>query len=165
MMWTISLGFIALSFGGVLEKTRMLEVLLDKMKGAVKKSGGLIFTHAIAATLVNIFSASQYMAIIIPGRMLVPSYKEKKILPQVCSRVCEDTATVTSPLVPWGLCGVYFTGVLGVATLEYLPFVFLSYLAPLITVLYGFTNKFIWKEGERDSVKTYHDEDKAEMVN
>ena len=165
MMWTISLGFIALSFGGVLEKTRMLEVLLDKMKGAVKKSGGLIFTHAIAATLVNIFSASQYMAIIIPGRMLVPAYKEKKILPQVCSRVCEDTATVTSPLVPWGLCGVYFTGVLGVATLEYLPFVFLSYLAPLITVLYGFTNKFIWKEGERDSVKTYHDEDKAEMVN
>ena len=67
--------------------------------------------------------------------------------------------------MPWGLCGVYFTGVLGVATLEYLPFVFLSYLAPLITVLYGFTNKFIWKEGERDSVKTYHDEDKAEMVN
>src|SRR6056297_1024940 len=163
MMWTISLGFVALSFGGLLEKTRMLEVLLDKIKGLVKTTGGLITTHVVSSIFVNIFSASQYMAIIIPGRMLVPVYKEKKILPQVASRVCEDAGTVTSPLVPWGLCGVYFAGVLGVPTMEYLPFVFLSYLAPLITVLYGFTNKFIWKEGERDSVKTYHDEDKAEM--
>ncbi len=163
MMWTISLGFIALSFGGLLEKTRMLEVLLDRMKGLVKTTGGLILTHAVSSIVVNIFSASQYMAIIIPGRMLVPAYKEKRILPQVCSRVSEDTATVTSPLVPWGLCGVYFTGVLGVATMEYFPFVFLSYLAPLITVIYGFTNKFIWREGERESVKTYHDEDRPEI--
>jgi len=162
-MWTISLGFIALSFGGLLEKTRMLEVLLDRMKGLVKTTGGLILTHAVSSIVVNIFSASQYMAIIIPGRMLVPAYKEKRILPQVCSRVSEDTATVTSPLVPWGLCGVYFTGVLGVATMEYFPFVFLSYLAPLITVIYGFTNKFIWREGERESVKTYHDEDRPEI--
>ena len=31
MMWTISLGFIALSLGGILEKTKVLEVLLDKI--------------------------------------------------------------------------------------------------------------------------------------
>ncbi|MBN2828365.1 MAG: Na+/H+ antiporter NhaC, partial [Tissierellales bacterium] len=36
MMWTISLGFIALSFGGLLEKTKMLEVLLEKIQGLVK---------------------------------------------------------------------------------------------------------------------------------
>ena len=29
MMWTISLGFIGLSLGGLLEKTHMLEVLLS----------------------------------------------------------------------------------------------------------------------------------------
>src|SRR6056297_2288801 len=164
MMWTISLGFIALSFGGVLEKTRMLEVLLDKMKGAVKKSGGLIFTHAIAATLVNIFSASQYMAIIIPGRMLVPVYKEKNILPQVASRVCEDSGTVTSPLIPWGLCGVYFAGVLGVPTMSYFPYVFLSFLAPAVTILLGVTDKFIFREGDITSVITYSGENHEKVV-
>lgn len=156
MMWTISLGFIALSFGGLLEKTSMLEVLLDKMKGLVKSQGGLVTTHAVSAILINLFSASQYMALIIPGRMLVPEYKKKNLLPQVCSRVCEDTATVTSPLVPWGLCGVYFAGALGISTLEYLPYTFLAFLAPIITVIYAWTNKFMFKEGDIESVTTYN---------
>lgn len=164
MMWTISLGFIALSFGGLLEKTRMLEVLLSRIKGLVKTTGGLISTHVLSSIFVNIFSASQYMAIIIPGRMLVPEYKEKKILPQVASRVCEDSGTVTSPLIPWGLCGVYFSGVLGVATMTYFPYVFLAFLAPLITMLYGFMDKFIFREGEIDSVRTYSGENHKKVV-
>lgn len=157
MMWTISLGFIALSFGGLLEKTRVLEVLLDKISSLVSNAKGLIVTHVISAVAVNLFSASQYMAIIIPGRMLVPAYKKLNLLPQVCSRTCEDSATVTSPLVPWGLCGVFFTGALGVATLEYLPYTYLAFLAPIIAIVYAFTGKFMFKEGDITSAKTYHD--------
>ncbi|PKL23202.1 MAG: Na+/H+ antiporter NhaC [Spirochaetae bacterium HGW-Spirochaetae-3] len=157
MMWTISLGFIALSFGGILEKTGMLEALLGKISKVVNNVRGLIITHVISALAVNLFSASQYMAIIIPGRMLVPAYKKLNILPQVCSRTCEDSATVTSPLVPWGLCGVYFTGVLGVATVAYLPYTYLALITPLVAILYGLTNKFIWREGEHPAVRTYHD--------
>lgn len=157
MMWTISLGFIALSFGGILEKTRVLEVLLDKMSSLVSSVKGLIVTHVISAIAVNLFSASQYMAIIIPGRMLVPAYKKLNLLPQVCSRTCEDSATVTSPLVPWGLCGVFFTGALGVATVEYLPYTYLAFLTPIIAIIYGFTGKFMFKEGDITSSKTYHD--------
>lgn len=159
MMWTVSLGFVALSMGGLMEKTKMLEALLSKIKGLVKSMPGLVTTHVVATILTNIFSASQYMAIIIPGRMLVPIYKEKKLLPQVCSRVCEDSGTVTSPLVPWGLCGVYFTGVLGVATIEYIPYVFLAYTAPLMTLLLAYTNKFMFKEGDIVSVKTYNSDE------
>jgi len=155
MMWTISLGFIGISFGGLLEKTKVLEVLLEKMSGLVSKQGGLITTHVISSIAVNLFSASQYIALIIPGRMLVPAYKKLKILPQVCSRTCEDSATVTSPLIPWGLCGVYFSGVLGVSTLEYIPYVFLALLCPLITIIYAYTNKFVFKEGDIKSSSTY----------
>ncbi len=164
MMWTISLGFIALSLGGVLEKTRMLEVLLDKISALVNNVKGLIVTHILSSIVVNLFSASQYMAIIIPGRMLVPAYKKLRILPQVCSRTCEDSATVTSPLVPWGLCGVYFTGVLGVATTDYLPYVYLAFLSPIISIIYGLTGKFIFKEGEIPSVRTYHDDEKEALA-
>jgi len=156
MMWTISLGFIALSMGGVLEKTRMLEAFMDKISGLVSTTKGLIVTHVLSAIAVNLFSASQYMAIIIPSRMLVPAYKEQKILPQVNSRTSEDSATVTSPLIPWGLCGVYFTGVLGVSTIEYLPYVYLSFLAPAIAIIYGFTGKFIFREGDIESKKSYN---------
>jgi len=156
MMWTISLGFIGLSLGGVLEKCRILEVLLSRMQGLVGSARTLIPTHVFASIATNMFSASQYIAIIIPGRMLIPAYKKLKILPSVCSRTCEDSATVTSPLIPWGLGGAYFTGVLGVSTYDYMFWVFLAFITPCIAILYGLTNTFIWREGERNDVNTYN---------
>ena len=108
---------------------------------------GLALTHVAASILVNLVSASQFMALIIPTRMLVPVYRRFRLLPQVCSRVAEDSATVTSPLVPWGLGGVYYSTVLGVATLDYLPYTLLALLAPLATLTLAFTNRFMFREG------------------
>jgi NhaC family Na+:H+ antiporter len=89
-------------------------------------------------------SASQYVAILIPGRMYLPAYDKLGVKRMVASRTCEDAATVTSPLVPWGLCGVYFTGTLGVATLDYLPYTFLALIVPVIAIIYAITGKFVW---------------------
>ena len=55
------------------------------------------------------------------------------------SRAVEDSGTVTSPLVPWNSCGAYMAGVLGVATVAYLPFCFFNLLSPVISLFYGFT--------------------------
>lgn len=146
MMWTVSLGFIALGMGGLLEKTMMLNVLLKRARLFVKTMSGLVTTHVISSILVNLFAASQFIAIIIPGRMLLPAYRKLGLLPQVCSRVCEDSATVTSPLVPWGLGGVFYASVLGVTALEYFPYTFLAFFAPLMTLLLAFTDTFMFKE-------------------
>ncbi|WP_417863946.1 Na+/H+ antiporter NhaC [Vreelandella venusta] len=156
MMWTISLGFIGLSLGGLLEKTRMLEVLLEKMGKLVSNSRGLIVTHVFSSLATNLFSASQYIAIIIPGRMFVPAYRKLNILPSVCSRTCEDSATVTSPLVPWGLGGAYYMGVLDVSAWDYMGWTFLAIITPVIAIVYGLFNICIWREGERNDVNTYN---------
>ncbi|PCI54597.1 MAG: Na+/H+ antiporter NhaC [Alphaproteobacteria bacterium] len=162
MMWTVSLGFTGLSMGGVMEKTKMLEVILQRMKRLVHSVAGLVTTHVISSIIINIFTASQFMAIIIPTRMLVPVYKDKKLLPQVCSRVSEDSATVTSPLIPWGLGGVYYSSVLGVATMDYLPYTFFAILAPIMTLLLAYTNNFMFREGDITTAKTYADKPQTE---
>ncbi|MFO7552374.1 MAG: Na+/H+ antiporter NhaC [Haliea sp.] len=158
MMWTVSLGFAALAMGGVFEKTGMLHSILERSRQLVKSTRGLVTTHVLASILVNIVAASQFIALIIPTRMLIPVYREQKLLPQVCSRVAEDSATVTSPLIPWGLGGVYYTSVLGVATLEYLPYTFLALLAPLATIALAYTNTCMFREGDIPSARVYtHD--------
>jgi len=146
MMWTVSLGFLGLSYGGILEKSGVMETLLGSMKNLTKNAGNLITTHVFSTIIVNMLSASQYVSIIIPGRMYLPAYRKLGIRSDVASRTCEDAGTVTSPLVPWGLCGVFFTGVLGVNTLEYLPYSFLAYITPVIAIIYAYTGKFIWYE-------------------
>lgn len=151
MMWTVSLGYLGLSYGGILEKSGIMETLLNKMAALTKNARNLIITHVFSSAIVNLISASQYVSIIIPGRMYLPAYRKLGIRTDVASRTCEDSGTVLSPLVPWGLCGVFFTGTLGVPTLEYLPYAFLCYLAPIVAIIYAITNKFIWYE--EDSAK------------
>lgn len=146
MMWTVSLGYLGLSYGGILEKTGIMEVLLSKMTSLIKNARNLIITHVISSLIVNLISASQYVSIIIPGRMYLPAYKKLGIRSDVASRTCEDSGTVLSPLVPWGLCGVFFTGTLGVSTLQYFPYAFLCYLTPIVAIIYAITGKFIWYE-------------------
>ena len=46
----------------------------------------------------------------------------------------EDGGTVTSVLIPWNTCGAYFSSVMGVATVSYLPFAFFNLLSPIISV-------------------------------
>ncbi len=145
MMWTVSVAILGMTYGGVLEKTGVLEVLLNKMAAVTKSAKGLITTHVLSAIAVNLLSASQYVAILIPGRMFLPAYKKLGLQLRVASRTCEDAATVTSPLVPWGLCGVYFAGVLGVPTIEYLPYTFLALIVPCLAIIYAFTGLFIFK--------------------
>jgi NhaC family Na+:H+ antiporter len=55
------------------------------------------------------------------------------------SRTVEDAGTVTSPLVPWNSCGAYMAGVLGVATIAYLPYAFFNLLSPVIALVYAAT--------------------------
>lgn len=146
MMWTVSLGYLGLSYGGILEISGTLETIIDKMSALTNKARNLIITHIVSSVFINYISASQYVAIIIPGRMYLPAYKKLGIRLDVASRTCEDAGTVTSPLVPWGLCGVFFTGALGVTTMSYLPYAFLCYLTPLVAITYAILGKFIWKQ-------------------
>ncbi len=158
MMWTVSLGFVGVGLGGILEKTRMLEAFLGKLANLIKNTGGLIATTVVSAIILNLATASQYMAIIITGRMVIPEYRKKRLQPRVLSRTLEDSGTVFSPMVPWGLCGVFFTGALGVPTVEYFPFVFLAILVPIIAVIYGFTGTAVWYDKEEEA------EEKMERV-
>jgi Na+:H+ antiporter, NhaC family len=53
----------------------------------------------------------------------------------VLSRVVGDSATVTSPLIPWNSCGAYMAAALGVPTTAYAFFCFFNILNPIITIL------------------------------
>nr|WP_315020447.1 Na+/H+ antiporter NhaC [uncultured Aminipila sp.] len=159
MMWTVSLGYLGLTYGGILEITGTLEALIDKMAALTNRGRNLIITHLISSIVINFISASQYVAIIIPGRMYLPAYKKLGIRLDVASRTCEDSGTVTSPLVPWGLCGVFFTGALGVGTMSYLPYAFLCYFTPIVAIIYAITGKFIWKQEGVES-NNYYEQNK-----
>ena len=65
------------------------------------------------------------------------SYKKYGLAPKNLSRTLEDTATVTSPLVPWNTCGAYHYGVLGVSVAEYFIYATFNWISPFMSLIYA----------------------------
>ncbi|MCA3554473.1 Na+/H+ antiporter NhaC [Aestuariivirga sp.] len=147
MLSTIWLIIAALGFGGIVEKAGILDRLLSPLIAAAKSTGALIAALATAAIGANILASDQYIAIVLPGRMFRQAFVDRKLAPVVLSRAVGDTATVTSPLIPWNSCGAFMAATLGVATMAYLPFCFFNLLNPLITVVFGMTGLRMIKDG------------------
>ena len=135
MLNTIWLIIAAMIFGGVMEASGMLEVITQKMITQMKSTFTTVFYTAFSGLFTNLTTSDQYLSIIIPAKMFASTYKQKGLPPQLLSRSIEDSATVTSVLIPWNTCGMTQATVLGVATITYLPYCFFNLLSPLMTLL------------------------------
>ncbi|MGL4293260.1 MAG: Na+/H+ antiporter NhaC, partial [Bacteroidales bacterium] len=134
MLNTIWLIICAMTFGGVMEASGMLQTITEKMVKLMRNTFSTVAATASSCLFLNGAAADQYIAIILPGKMFSDVYRKKGYRPELLSRTLEDTATVTSVLVPWNTCGMAQSTVLGVATLTYLPFSFFNLISPVMTL-------------------------------
>ncbi|MCC6406698.1 MAG: Na+/H+ antiporter NhaC [Planctomycetes bacterium] len=139
MLGTIALIFCAMSFGGVMERSGMLEAIAKGLLRVVRGTGSLVAATIVSCLGVNVLAADQYMAIVVPGRMFRRAFLERRLHVKNLSRALEDSGTVTSALIPWNTCGAQMTIVLGVATGLYWKYAFLNLLCPIVSIVYGFT--------------------------
>jgi len=159
MMNTVALIICALSFGGIMEKTGMLEVLAKSLLKRVRRTGSLVATTIFSCIGMNIIASDQYMAIVIPGRMYKKAFDEMGLHPKNLSRALEDSGTLSSPLIPWNSCGAFMGATLGVNPLLYLPYAFLNLTNPVVSIFYGYTGITMEKvEGWEDRSADSRDE-------
>ncbi|MCA1371460.1 Na+/H+ antiporter NhaC [Bradyrhizobium sp. BRP14] len=137
MMNTVWLIVAALAFGAVVEHAGLLRRLIEPLVARTKSAAGLISTVVGTSLLSNVLTSDQYISVALPGRLFGPSFADRGIAPVVLSRVVGDSATVTSPLVPWNSCGAYMAAALGISTAAYAGFCFFNILNPLIAIAFG----------------------------
>jgi NhaC family Na+:H+ antiporter len=139
MLTTVWLILGALCFAAIMEHAGFLDRLIQPLVRRARTDAGLICSAAGTAIGLNVLAGDQYVADVMPSRVYRSVFAQRGLAPRMLSRTVEDTGTVTSPLVPWNSCGAYMAGVLGVATLEYLPYAFFNILNPLIAIGYALT--------------------------
>ena len=140
MLNTVWLILCAMAFGSVMEQVGLLQRILTSILSSIESTAGLIVTTVFTCIGANIMTADQYIAIVLPGRMYKLEYAKRGLAPQNLSRTLEDSATLTSPLIPWNTCGAYMAGTLGVATLSYLPYAFFNLLGPIFCIAFAITH-------------------------
>lgn len=145
MMYTVSLVMVAMTFGGILEYSGILQAMMNQLLKLIKSTGSLIASTLGTCIFTNFTCSDQYISIVVPARMFVDVYKEKGLHSKNLSRALEDGGTITSVFVPWNTCGVFIYGTLGVHAFSYAPYAVLNYTVPIISLFFAFTGFTIAK--------------------
>ncbi|MFC5604597.1 Na+/H+ antiporter NhaC [Sporosarcina koreensis] len=166
MMYTVSMTIVAMTFGGILEYSGMLQSIMNQLLKVVKSSFTLITSTIGACVLTNATCAEQYISIVVPSRMFTKVYKKMGLHSKNLSRALEDGGTLTSVFIPWNTCGVFILGTLGVGVAQYGPYAILNLFIPFISILYaatGFTIVKLTKEEieKAESETEAEEEDKS----
>ena len=135
MLNTIWLVLCAMCFGGVMAGSGMLSALTRLFVRFVYRTVSVVASTLATGVFANLLTADQYISIIITGETFRELYEKRGLEARLLSRSVEDTATVTSVLVPWNSCGMTQSTVLGVATLTYLPYCLFNLISPLMSLL------------------------------
>jgi NhaC family Na+:H+ antiporter len=145
MLNTIWLILSAMIFGGVMDACGMLKRITKSIIHLAHSTGSLVASTAVSCIFFNLTASDQYLAIVVPGKMFEKIYRQRGLAPQNLSRTLEDSGTVTSVLVPWNTCGATQSRILGVATLEYIPYCFFNIISPIMTVFFAYAGLKIAK--------------------
>lgn len=138
MGFSILMVLIAMMYGGIMEGSRQMEVIINALLKVIKGPAALIGATELTCFLANGIMAEQYISILIPGRMFAPAYREKGIHPKSLSNALESAGTVTSCLIPWNTCGVFIKNTLKIGTAAYAPWAVFNYTMPIICFVLAF---------------------------
>ena len=140
MYTVITLALISLALGGIMDRTGMLHSIVLKLSRFVGTVGNLTVTVLLTSLLINIFSANQYLAVILPGQMYEENYRNHRLKLKNLTRTLEAGGTLTAPLIPWNSSAVFVSSALGISAGVYAPYAVFSWLTPILIVLFAYVN-------------------------
>ena len=134
MMNTIFLIISAVTFGGALVGSGMLQSLTELLTRYIKRRVTMVSATVGTGIFSNMITGDQYLSIILTSSLYKKLYHERGYESKLLSRSVEDSATVVSVLIPWNSCGMTQATVLKVSTLTYLPYCLFNLISPLMSI-------------------------------
>ena len=160
MASSILMTIIAMMFGGIMEFTHQLEVIVGKLTKIIKSGPALIIATELTCVASNITMPEQYISILIPGRMYAEAYRKAGIHPMSLSNALESAGTVTSPLIPWNTCAMFIASTLKIETYQYFKWAVFNYTMPIVTIIFAFLGITVTKMTSEQRSKA----DEGELV-
>ena len=149
MMDTIWLITCAMCFGGVMYGSGMLTASSQIFIRLAKRTVSVVGSTVSSGLFFNLCTGDQYISIILTCNLFRKLYDDRDLERRLLSRSVEDSATVTSVLIPWNSCGMAQSTVLGVATLTYLPYCVFNIVSPIMSVVMAAIGYKIFKRSDK----------------
>ncbi len=125
-----------LGLGGILDKTGMLEPIFHYITEQYKSPRGIMLMAWCATLLCILVIADNNFAFVMVATLFGSAFQKYNLKSQNLSRILEDVGTLGSALVPWNVGAQFAAGVLGVSTLAYMPYAFLNWMTPILSLAF-----------------------------
>lgn len=125
-----------LGLGGILDKTGMLEPIFQYITEKYKSPRGIMLMAWCATLLCILVIADNNFAFVMVATLFGSAFQKYNLKSQNLSRILEDVGTLGSALVPWNVGAQFAAGVLGVSTLAYMPYAFLNWMTPILSLAF-----------------------------
>ena len=137
MLNTIFLVMATMIFGGSMDAIGAIKSISNALLNWADNIFKLFASTVASCLALNLTASDQYLSIVVSGKMFEKAFRDKGLAPENLSRTLEDSATVTSALIPWNSCGAYHSSVLGVGVGEYFIYAIFNWISPFMTLLYA----------------------------
>ncbi|MDD4569262.1 MAG: Na+/H+ antiporter NhaC [Tepidanaerobacteraceae bacterium] len=139
MAGNVNLFLFSFGFAGMMKEAGMLDAILAPLTKKINSVFSLVGVTAIISYASNAIGGSMSFAAIMAGTLMSPLYKEYKLKPENLSRCIEDFGTLGAVLIPWNGNAVFASTMLGATPGQFVPYCFLNYLCPIISLFYAKT--------------------------
>jgi NhaC family Na+:H+ antiporter len=119
---------------GILNKANLLAPLVEKMMGDTQNTVILAGKAVLLSLLVIMISCNQTIPILVMGSTLLPRFSRMEKGSVFLGRTMLDATLVMPVLIPWNGLAMVMSVTLGIPTLDILPYLFFSFVLPVLTI-------------------------------
>lgn len=119
---------------GILNKANLLAPLVEKMMGDTQNTVILAGKAVLLSLLVIMISCNQTIPILVMGPTLLPRFSRMEKGSVFLGRTMLDATLVMPVLIPWNGLAMVMSVTLGLPTLDILPYLFFSFVLPVLTI-------------------------------
>lgn len=140
MLNIMCMVIMACGLGGMLRRMGIIDVALAPLARWANSSVKLVISTLIIGYGTLMLTAAIYFSIVMNGTLMAPVFRRHGLRPENCSRVVEDASTLGGPLIPWANNALFPMATLSVAYTDYIPYVYLLFLTPMVSLCYAIFN-------------------------
>lgn len=135
----VTISLLVFAFIGTLEVVDAIDITIDRVMKDLKKRTHIVTASLMGTLVTNLTISNQYATSFVIGAAMNKKFDDAGIPRKVLSRSIEDAGTMMENLLPWTPSGLFMINALGVSSLEYAPYQFLSLFNIVIAFFFAMT--------------------------
>ena len=125
----------ATAFTGLLDVTNSLNILISKLISSITSKYDLLKKCSLLSILLNTLTCNQTVGIIVPCKFMKNIFLDYNLEKEDLAQCLSDSGTITVALIPWNINSIVASTLLGVSSVNFIPYSFLCYLIPITFIL------------------------------